>query len=258
MRHLALVLQGTLPADFSAATAPTELSIAGVQWHSRRDLWERFHEFEFWSQILIRRFFARDRPGCLTRVLPSSRPDDVQAIAVAGEIASGKTLLCKSLHKKLGFSLVSTRACVSDLTGIPDFGTSNRTQFQEAAQSLIASPSGVDRLAQEIARRAQLAKRQPALIDGLRNTATLQRLRSLLPSLMLVYVEAPRDLAFANYRKRSRRKGATLSEFVQAREHPVEGEITTLRFEADAHLFNAGTRQDVLRAFLRWWSPAPA
>lgn len=72
-------------------------------------------------------------------------------------------------------------------------------------------------------------------------------------SLVILYVDCPRDLAYHNYRKSSGRN-ASLHEFAKVREHPVELELPLLKYDADAFLYNADLESDAVEVLMQWLS----
>jgi predicted NUDIX family phosphoesterase/dephospho-CoA kinase len=253
MKHLGIVMRGSLPADFAAGELRRELSVAGVRFLSPAEAWRRYHELEFWSQLLIRHFFHKESPPTLTRVHPSRPPRTVSALVIVGEIATGKTTLCDALVGTSRFRRVSTRECVAELIDVKDFGTRDRTAFQEEAGKLVSTSEGTKRLAEAIAARIREDGTRIPLVDGLRNVGTLASLRELVPDIMVIFVDTPRDKALANYVARSGGRAGS-QEFIQVREHPVEAEVPRLKHEADVLLYNGGRRDELAEVFMRWWS----
>ncbi|MBT9558227.1 MAG: hypothetical protein IV100_19495 [Myxococcales bacterium] len=252
LRHLGVVLEGELPEGFTEERSRRERAINDLKLRRPEEIAQSWHEYEFWSQLLIRDVVAPGHmlPGCLLR--PRRRPVRTQVLAVVGEIASGKTTLCELVTERLHFGRVSTRQCLLPLINQEDFGTAGRTDFQRAAQKFISSTSGPRRLADAIAKSVR-AQTLPCLVDGIRQHATLTELRAQFPDLTVVYVDSSRDHAYRNFTTRSEHQ-ATLAEFREARSHPVEEEVASLRLEADAYLYNAGTIDELFSTFTEWWA----
>lgn len=57
VKHLGIVLKGTIPDSFNIKVIGKELSVNGLKFMTISELWNHFYEFEFWSQLLIRKFF---------------------------------------------------------------------------------------------------------------------------------------------------------------------------------------------------------
>lgn len=257
VRHLGFVLDAELPAQFAEAHSSRERAVNDLQFMTPSDAWQRFHEFEFWSQLVLREFFRAERRSATTVVRPRRRTVDSDVIVVTGEIASGKSTFVDLLRSQLCFSAISTRTCVAQLLGLPDFERGDRAHFQQAAASLVSSPEGIRLLAEEIVRASAQLER-PLVIDGVRQRQTIQLLREHFPNLVVLFIDCARDDAYRNFGIGTGRD-APLSEFRDVRSHPVEREVAELKHESDVYIFNGGLPADMLMAFQSWWaSLAPA
>lgn len=250
LRRLAFVFRATLPENFDWK-GPRERSVNKPALLTPNQVWERYHELEFWSQLLCQHLCGP--PPAVEAVIVE--PDRLQwnpcrPLIVVGEIGSGKTVVAETLAECTGATQVSTRSCVADLIGAADFGTGPRESFQDQARQLVSTPDGVARLAESIV--AKVASEQgPVVVDGVRNVDTIRQLRSRLDDPVLVYVEAPRDLAFDLYRLRAART-ADLAEFRRARHHAVEREVPLLKHDADAYIFNGGSLRSLRDRVGEW------
>ena len=251
-QHIALVLQGTLPYPFVDPRTKRERAVNDLRLMKPEELWNEFHEFEFWSQLLINEFWPPLKPRNHAIIRPRRRNNHSKSVVLVGEIASGKTSLARALEDELAFSCVSTREIVSQLIGVPDFRTGSRRDFQEAAARFINTESGPSTLAEQIMKRIGPSNTS-VVIDGVRHSQTLDVLRKCIADLVVLFVESPRDKAFNNYRMR-RGKLVSLDEFREVRHHPVEEQIAKLRHHADANLFNGGSVRDMVDTFVAWWS----
>lgn len=251
MKHIALVLEGRLPSNYKHVSTIRERSINDVRLASPEEVWGQFHDFEFWSQLLIKAFWPGVRPRNISTIHPRKKNTYIDTLVLVGEIASGKTTLATALQEQLGFTVISTRKCVSELIGVPDFKFGMREQFQQRALDFINSPSGPQKLAIAISKEVERAT-TPVVIDGIRHTKTLNHLREHIPSASVFYIDTPRDKAYSNYRNSSQRS-VSLEEFRTVRHHPVEEQVVRLRHDADMFLFNGGTENDLLQLFINWW-----
>lgn len=249
-KHIGVVMVGRLEHSSRVPVRSNELSINELRLLSREELWGHFHTMEFWSQLLIRQFADASRPTNISTVVPKRRPRDVKHIALVGEIANGKSQLGEGLVRKLGYRIVSASGSLRRLLGVGEFAESSRLEFQSQALRFINTADGPSRLAQEIAAEARHAGDGPVVIDGIRQLTTLGALRELLPNIVVVYVDCPRDLAFQNYR--SRLEGVSALQFAAVREHAVESDLPLFRFESDAIICNADSFERSMDAFIRW------
>ena len=252
VKHLSIVLKGTLPESFNIKLVGKELSINGVRFMTHNQLWEHFYEFEFWSQLIIRKFYRSFLSINPVVIKPSRFNILSNVIVFVGEIASGKTIICEILSKKLGFNHVSTRECVSKLIEMEDFGIKDRTEFQKKAEVFINKNEGPFLLAAEIQKNIGKSDKI-SVIDGIRHLETLNEIKKLHPNLIVIYIESTRDDSFRNYCNRSKGK-ATIDQFREVRHHPVEEEIQQIKYEADAYIFNGGDEEQLFEAFINWFN----
>ena len=251
VRHLGIVLEAGLPVNFKPRKS-REQSINKLELLTEEELWSRYHELEFWSHLLCNQLIAK--PTGYTPVIINSKRirQPPGPIIITGEVGNGKTAVALFLSDQFQIPIVSTRACVANLIGEADFGTGDRHNFQERALQLVSTDAGISRLANEIESHVREHTASLAIIDGLRNLGTYNALKRKFPNLVLVYIDAPRDRAFEQYRKRSQRD-VTISEYRDIRHHEVEKEVPLLKSRADVLIFNGGTLDDLLIAAKGWW-----
>lgn len=248
-KHIGIVMKGIVPMAAELPRRAEERSINQLQVLTKDQLWEQFHLMEFWSQILIRQFAANVRPGRVSTIVPPRRPAQMRHLALVGEIANGKSWLAGAVSRQLGFVAVSASAALRRILGVGDLVERDRLSFQAKALAFIKSEGGPARLAREIADEVSGLKSR-AIVDGIRHLATLEALRALLPNLVVVYIDSPRDLAYEHYT--TRLPGATVLDFAAVREHEVEAELPLFRFEADAVLNNADSKEGTLVTLCDW------
>lgn len=263
LHHFAFVFRGRLPRGFDASRQPHELGVSALQLLTPAEMWDKFHRFEFWSQLLIRRFFPKP-PNFSGIVLTPRHCDHSRGpIVLVGEIASGKTEVAEQLKSAYGIMSVSTRDCVRELTQTEDFGTGDRLSFQEQAARLVSTEQGLQALADVIAERVSKSRVNQVIIDGVRNIGTVSRLRRKFPDLLLLYIEAPKDRAYEFFCLRSKRSPSpvVMAEFRAARNHPVEREVPLLKYRAirnGAVIFNDGSLLELRRQLNDWWAGGAA
>jgi len=218
VRHIGFVIDGELPMNFVETHSSRERAVNDLQLLTPSDAWRRFHEFEFWSQLVLKAFFPLGERGSETVIRPHRRTVEGDVVLVTGEIGAGKTAFAELLRTGMGFSTVSTRACVARLLDLPDFEGGDRAHFQQEAAALVSSEEGTRLLAGEIASAAEPLGR-PLVIDGVRQRQTVQFLRQHFSKLVVVFIDCGRDDAFRNFKVGTGRD-ASLSEFRDARAHP--------------------------------------
>lgn len=250
LKHLGVVLKGILPNKFKLSDFGKELSINDLQFMSSEELWQKYYQFEFWSQLLIKKKFPRNNGNVVIKPTNFKVKSDI--LVFVGEIASGKTILCDLLKEKHGFKPISTRKCVARLIKAKDFGVKDRSTFQKKAQEFINKKDSPLFLAKEIKKEIE-SSNGAVMIDGIRHFETLKELRKFFPELIVFYVESARDDAFRNFLERSEGKG-NIDQFRNERHHPVEKEIQLLKGDADAYIFNGGSKEELYNTFINWFN----
>ena len=248
-KHLGIVLESLLPPKFNYNKYRKELSINGIKLLTPVQLWENFHLFEYWSQLIIRDFFGAYRPRIISTISPLKQPKNSKNIILVGEIASGKTSILEHIAKLKGFGYVSASKCLVEILKIDYQENRNRIYFQEQALKFIETKEGPNRLARQITRK--IGRKKITLIDGIRNLSTIKELKAILGDCILVYIDSPRDKALENYKFRSG-DAFVNDNFVKAREHKTEQELPFILEEADAVLFNADSLQNTIQIFSDW------
>lgn len=241
-RHLAFVMQYEVSQDPSWNRPQRgEKAITQLRWISARDpgrvwLWN----FEYWSQLCLREFAPQMlliRPAY--RLLRKSLLKPPHILVVTGPIGSGKTLATDVLKRDFGYAEINTGRVLAELLGIPPVPATPRREFQEKAWRFITHPTGPQRLARRVLEIASDLDSPRVLIDGLRQKATLERLRAGAgdQKIGVIFVHTPWDQAYSFYVNRIAR-GASMSDFLATRSAEVEGEVEELIGSADAVLYN--------------------
>jgi predicted NUDIX family phosphoesterase/dephospho-CoA kinase len=241
-RHLAFVMQYEASQD-EKWNQPVrgEKAITQLRWISAREpglgsLWN----FEYWSQLCLREFtpsLIDIRPAYrLLRRLPLKPP---HILLVLGPVGSGKTLATAVLKHEFGYEEINTGEVVAQLLGVPPVPKTPRNQFQLLAWEFIRNPAGPQRLAHRVLEIASTLKSPRILIDGLRQRATVDTLKSIAGDrkIGVIFVQTPPDQAFSFYSRRIA-QGASMSDFLAIRNADVEQEVETLISTADAVLYN--------------------
>jgi predicted NUDIX family phosphoesterase/dephospho-CoA kinase len=241
-RHLAFVMRYEVSQD------PTwnqpergEKAITQLRWISAREpgmvwLWN----FEYWSQLCLREFAPRlvhIRPAY--RLLRRSPLRPPHILLVIGPVGSGKTLATDVLKLEFGYEEINTGEVMARLLGIPPVPKTLRYKFQQKAWKFISKPLGPQRLAKRLLEIVRDHNEPRILIDGIRQRATLERLKSMAGDrrIGIIFVHTPADQAYSFYASRIA-QGASMSDFLATRSAQVEGEVESLISSADAVLYN--------------------
>lgn len=243
-RHVAVVYRAWL-SDWSQARQlqKGDSSIKGLGWIDLSKDTVDIAEFEYWSQLCLRRFYPSTvvaRAGF--QVLNHSQLTTDRAIAVSGRIGSGKSETASYLSQRLNLPLVKTGALLATIMGSPPLSEIGREEFQARALKFILSDGGPERLASEIYRQVNEFGPGKCVVDGVRNLSTYEKLKDLLQgSVALLFVQAPADLAFEMYRAREASGTLTFSyrDFLKIYDAPVEEEISSLGRHASAVVYNS-------------------
>lgn len=250
-RHLAFVLEGILPNSFDVSSQPTERSVNELKLNPLKGIWNSYHELEFWSQMLCQQRLKQSGLRAKTKIKSTRSGKRGRPLIIVGGIASGKSTIAAFLHQKHGFHVVSTRACVQDLIGLPDFELDYRYEFQSQASKLVSSETGLQALVNRISRDIDLAPTSDVVIDGVRNVGTLSGLKNNFPGTSIIFVETPRDMSLRFYLDLYPAH-ADVHEFRQVRAHGVEQEVPLLKFQADAIVYNCGTLEELCQSINKW------
>lgn len=252
LNHFAFVFESILPDTFNDKTFSKELSINQVKLLDVSELWNMFHELEFWSQLLLKKYINKNSSKKFTFIKSKKRMFMKNPLLIIGEIGSGKTEISKFLQEEYGANHISTRSCVAEIIRIEDFGDQDRTSFQYAAMKLISNSNGIDKLANLICEKIQNAKNNFIIIDGVRNVGTYEIIKRNLPDTNIMYIDTPRDIAFKFYKERSKPRTPTIDEFRKARQHDVEREILFFKDIADVYVYNGESLKYLYKELKKW------
>ncbi len=239
LTHFAFVLEAELPDDFKIEEFNTELSINELRFLSKKDLRNNYHKLEFWSQILAKKL--NNKADNIIKIVDRKKKIG-RPIAIVGGIGTGKSEISQILSRNTGYKYVSTRIIVAKLTSQINFNNNNRMDFQDKSYEFITSEEGTTLLANKIYEEVQSANNM-AIIDGIRQIETYDKLKKLCPDIMLIYIETSRDKAYNFFSSRSKRD-ATIHEFRNAVSHDVEKEVPIFKHRSDVYIFNG---EDVIK-----------
>ncbi len=253
LNHFAFVFQAYLPDNFNLKDFSREMSVNRLSLLNNSEIWNRFHELEFWSQILVKKLLKKPKKYDPVFIKTKNIVFNKSPLIIVGEIGSGKSEVANHMAKKYSLPLISTRKCVESLINTKDFKTGNRMSFQDKAIKLVTSKEGTKKLANKIIAEVDKFTDACLIIDGVRNLDTFNILKERYPQTNLLYIDLPRDSAFRMYSTRSDGRKVNIHEFRETRDHDVEKEITLFKTRADAYLFNGGNLPDLYRAINKWW-----
>jgi predicted NUDIX family phosphoesterase len=243
-RHVAIVYRAWL-SDWNAVRKlqKGDSSIKGVGWIDLSKDTVDIADFEYWSQLCLRRFY----PSTLVakarfEILNNSRLASDRAVVVAGRIGSGKSETAGYLSHRLQCPLIKTGELIRDLMSSPAMTEIGREEFQARAYRFISAPDGTQKLAAAIVQQIAAHEGQRVIVDGIRNLDTYERIqKTCADGVGLLFVQTPPDVAFDMYRAREARGTLTYSyrEFLRVYDAPVEAEIPSLGRLANAYIYNS-------------------
>jgi predicted NUDIX family phosphoesterase len=243
VRHLAVVLRYWV-SDWSEwkNVSKGEVSINRLRWIDTASESINLSEFEYWSQLVMRRFYPNSMSMMpsfkVQRAAPFGLP---HILCVVGSIGSGKSATSKFLAKRCNYTTVNSGRVLAPLIDLPPIPDTSRHVFQAAAEAFITEPDGPTRLGTALAEAANAADADRVLIDGIRHPETLDVLRQKASKeVALLYVYTPPDVAFEMYKERENygEGSTTFQEFVDLYSAPVESKIRYMLGDADIVIFN--------------------
>jgi predicted NUDIX family phosphoesterase/dephospho-CoA kinase len=217
-----------------------EESITKLRWLGVDTSLPNAQQFEYWSQLVLRRFLpstlSAEPAFRIVRRRPLTPP---RRLVVVGQVGSGKTESCSLLRDEYGYHEIRTGRLMADLLKLPPIPETPRPQFQEAAANFIGKADGIDKLARAICQELEKVKQGRVLIDGVRQIATFDRVRALSGTSRfgLLYIETPPDIAFEFYQSRED-SSVDLMKFLAVRDGPSEEEVRAFLSQADGVVYN--------------------
>ena len=240
-RHFALLFQYEV-SDDPRWNYPErgEKSITQLRWLTPGlepiPIWQ----FEYWSQLCLREFFAPlvlTSPAYLIRQKHPLKPPHV--LCVLGGVGSGKSEATKILCNNFGYKEINTGQIIASILGLPPVPNTSRIVFQGKAWEFIQRSNGSDQLAKAIWEQVTALNSPRILVDGIRQRKTLEKLREYAGGkrIGLVFVHTLPDLAYKFYKQR---EGGDLSifDFLRVRNVPVENEVEEMIGLGDVVLYN--------------------
>lgn len=243
VRHMAVVLRYWVDDWHEWKSASRgEVSINRLKWIDTLKDEINLSDFEYWSQIVIRRFFKSSMTmGPSYKIQRKSIFQGAHILCVVGSIGSGKSVTSNLLRERHGYVGVNSGYALANLMNMPAVPITPRDVFQSAAERFIKTPEGPNELGRALASEASAVGSDRVLIDGIRHPETLQILKQHAPlPVALLYVYTPPDVAFEMYRDREGHgeNCITFAEFVKLYTAPVESKIRYMMGNADVIIFN--------------------
>jgi hypothetical protein len=218
-------------------------SIKGLGWIDLAKDKVDITEFEYWSQLCLRKFYPSVpfvRSGF--KVLRSTGLSSCPVLVVAGRIGSGKSETAAYLSRELDCPVIKSSVMLMKLAGIPPIVEIGRPEFQSRALSFIGSPGNPERFADFIAASVAELRASRCVVDGIRQLATHEALSQHFGGETgLLFVQTPADVAYEMYRAREVESNLSFSyrDFLSVYDAPVEAEIPSLGRKAHVYIYNS-------------------
>jgi predicted NUDIX family phosphoesterase len=243
-RHIAVIFRAWLPEWAVARQLEKgDSSIKGLGWIDLAKDNVNITEFEYWSQLCLRKFYPSTPVARSSfRLIRNSKLSDARVIAIAGRIGSGKTETANYFAQRLDRPVVKSGDVLRKLMGAPPISEIGRREFQARALNFITDQGGPSRLADAIARAIEVHCRSSCFVDGLRHLATYEALETALKQPVgLIFIQTPPDVAYDMFRAREAEASLSFSyrEFLEFYDAPVEAELQSLGRNAQAYIFNS-------------------
>ncbi len=217
-----------------------ETSITHLRWLDPSSDPYLFWNFEYWSQLCLRTFFAKATSSQpFYRIQKRSKLKPPHILCVIGGIGSGKSEATRILSTKYGYTEVNSGRTLARILNIAPVPETPRGRFQEIAWNFISADEGPEILAEALYEEAISSGSERVLIDGIRQKSTLDSLRRIAGPLKigLLYVYAPPDLAYNLYSERED-QAIHIENYLMLRNSPVEQDVQDMISDSDAVLYN--------------------
>lgn len=240
-RHFAFVFRYEVSRDPTWCKPERgEKSVTQLRWIGGGQNPVRIWDFEYWSQLCLRKYFARIvRAASAFRIRRTSPLRPPHILCVLGELGSGKTEATRYLKDHFGYKEVNSGHILARLLAIPPVPNTPRAEFQQRAWQFISSPDGPQQLAAAISEAAEHLHSDRVLVDGIRQRSTLAALRKNRSDQRIgcLYIHTLPDIAYDFYRAREN-PSISIFEFLALREACVEKEVPRMIADSDAVLYN--------------------
>lgn len=172
-----------------------------------------------------------------------------RAVAVCGQIGSGKSTVIATLSNAYGWDSISFSTYVRELATLRGLSAS-REELQKLGQELVESKSTVDFMTDAIYHFAPLSSVH--LIDGIRHPRGVAALRTLYRNSTIIYLSLPNDIRFQRFAARMRAGDPTtdFEGFMKLSQAEIESEIQSIQAIADHVVDSAGSVEETLGAII--------
>jgi len=245
-----------LSTRLEARDLKREKSVNQLEFIPIQDLGKDFERYEYWSKLCIREFFR-------TRIKIAAKVHRVHnyrirnhkaAIAIVGNIGSGKTEACRLLKSRFRYDLISSGRVIQNILGLRSLAELGREKFQNLALEFIRRSDGPDLLVNEIHARLMGSPMGLSVIDGIRNLRTFDILKGRLGErLTLIYVDSTIDNSYRMFRAREGRS-LSVEDFYRLLGNPVEAEIPELMRVCNVVFYNHGSRESYLKTIAAYFA----
>jgi predicted NUDIX family phosphoesterase len=242
-RHLAVVYRAWITDwKIGQLLEKGESSVNTLNWIDLTKNRIDITEYEYWSQLCLRRFFSSNVVSePVIKHISLRMTQRARTLVVAGRVGSGKSEVSRFLARRLNADVVNSGVELQHLMGAPPIHEIGREEFQRRAEQFIRSPNGPERLAHRIAAAVVAASAERVVVDGVRQPETYDALSAQLEGLTaLLYVHTPPDIAYEMYRLRESpgTLDVTYRDFLKVFDAPVEADLTTLGRSAQTYIYN--------------------
>jgi predicted NUDIX family phosphoesterase/dephospho-CoA kinase len=242
LRHLAVVLRYWVPSSVQwDRPLRGEASVSQLRWIDLSKPNLNLLDFEYWSQLCLRKFYAPTVTAKPVHRILRKRPFQHEHIlCVIGSIGSGKSIATQCFRDEAGYVEVNSGRVLARIMGVPPVPETPRPSFQKEAQAFITTELGPTVLAYAILEEAKRVGSGKIIIDGVRHPETLKALRENAKCpVAVLFIHTPPDVAYELYTSREGPKEPlSPADFAAIQNAPVESRVRYLIDDADAIVYN--------------------
>ena len=245
-KHFAFLFRLNLNSDESWPSPKRgERAVAQLGWIDVTSGMPPLHEFEYWSQLCLRKYFPQTlRAQPAFRITRKSKriireklcPPHI--LCITGPIGSGKSQATQVFTEEHNYKEINTGKILADILKIAPVPKTNRKIFQKKAWDFIVSIDGPQILASTIIERVNKIQHERILIDGIRQIETLDHLLSMSEKPVgIIYIQTPPDAAYRFFANRFS-KPPSIDKYIELLEAPVEQDVGSMISRSDVVIYN--------------------